>query len=60
MNDRELAVLDLLLGVVIIGVFGGVLYVGALPVEAMIFAVVALVFGAVWIAFALPRLRRPS
>ena len=60
MSDRELAVLDLLLGVVIIGVFGGVLYVGALPVEAMIFAVVALVFGAVWIAFALPRLRRPS
>jgi len=58
-NDRELAVLDLLLGVVIIGVFGGVLYVGALPVEAMIFAVVALVFGAVWIAFALPRQRHP-
>lgn len=56
-DDRELAIVDVLFAVTIICGFGTTLIVNTLPMGAMLFSAIAFVFGVVWLAYAASRLR---
>ena len=58
-DDRELAIFDVLMSVVLIGGFGSVLWVHTLgPVAVYGVALPALIFGVLWLVRALGRLPR--